>query len=263
MKILLTLIFLLNAHAEMNHTKREDIDKLYEKMEKAEEDETNYELILNYHLSFVDISHFESSSAANFFPINEEKSLKIHNLGFRLGREFFKKSSFSFTPYFMIAKSYANNEDTFAFQSGVDGNGKAIMESLEYKDKAESELYGAGISFNYNFSYKNQSLQAFFAYFITREKRKYQSIYRHEDGGSASINLVSDIDYSTSMISSGVRWINEEIGVFSEFALNFQSITIDKREDKLLVDRQSSSLTSSTNFDEIPISLNLGMGILF
>ena len=259
MKLLIlsvSMILFSKTMAKIDHHQRVDLDKVYsENSQEVVEEKKSYGalLIIGNQISSVSIDHSETSSATSFFSLGEKSSVKVHSLGIKLGYELFRGSRFSLTPYLSIGKTIGREEETIKLSDDT---------SAKVRDSVNANRYGYGGTVNFNTTISKEKIQFFAGLFIYNENRKYELIYGRESSGAASINFESELDYTITQTSLGMRWFASNKDIYSQFSLNMDSYSSSGRVDRFFVNQSEGSFSNSTAFDESAFSLGLGFGVL-
>ncbi len=250
------MIILSKTMAQIDHHERADLDKVYSENSQdiVEEKKSHGALIIiGNQISSVSIDHSETSSKTSYFSLGQTSSVKVHSLGIKLGYELFRGSRFSLTPYLSVGKTIGREEETIKLSDGT---------SAMVRDTVNANRYGYGGTLNFNTIFYKEKLQFYAGLFIYKEDRKYELIYGRETSGAASINFESEIDYTITQKSLGVRWFAKDKDVYSQFSLNMDSYSSSGRVDRFFVNQSEGSFSQPTVFDESSFSLWLAFGVL-
>ncbi len=248
-KLILSSLMSLIVFAEIDHSKRANVDELYNEKPKKKEVYRN-QVVIGYQVSSTEISHNESSSTSGFYTLNDSSSVSEHILDLRIGRELFKEYLFSLSIYAQLGRVLASDSRDIDFQYTV-------------KDSLGGYRYGGGASLNLNFDRKDSRFQFYIGGFYSQYDKTYKVQYEDYENSLDAIYIESELSGTQVQLGLGLRWFNMKNDVFSDFSIMSMTETTNESTSTGDIDGDSLNLTNSSTIKSGSITLGLGFGILF
>lgn len=201
----------------------------------------------------VELQHSETSSETNFTSLSDVVNVPTFSLVLGLEKEFFETLPISITPMVGYGFMFGKTKD------------ELTTKNLKYDEKVSGSIMTLGGTVNVNLEVYKMRTQFFGGLKFVRTETDYKLKYTPISSSTPQINFDYSDEGTQSFLTTGLRFFNPKVGLFSIFALEYAATSsfTNQATDASKIDSIRVQAASPALIDHSPLVLSLGFGMMF